>query len=225
MFDREHRFLQCPLFFKSLLIVRTVLYIFFCIEQRKLFIVLALRHIAFLDDIAGNKVDTPCKQSFIYTPKAERTPLTLSGIYGTLFLLILTYQKSANCTSFISNYTTIGPHFQSNIRKNGSNPERVVPVALSKLDLIGKITVDNVVNCLIFRLDEYPVIRRADGKFETFKDKHGFVLGGMPGLRYKEYELHLERGTTLFLYTDGVPEATNAQEEMFGIVYAVQQIM
>ena len=140
-------------------------------------------------------------------------------------MLILTYQKSANCTSFISNYTTIGPHFQSNIRKNGSNPERVVPVALSKLDLIGKITVDNVVNCLIFRLDEYPVIRRADGKFETFKDKHGFVLGGMPGLRYKEYELHLERGTTLFLYTDGVPEATNAQEEMFGIVYAVQQIM
>ena len=69
------------------------------------------------------------------------------------------------------------------------------------------------------------MIRRADGKFETFKDKHGFVLGGMPGLRYKEYELHLERGTTLFLYTDGVPEATNAQEEMFGIVYAVQQIM
>ncbi|MCQ2490928.1 MAG: SpoIIE family protein phosphatase [Ruminococcus sp.] len=64
---------------------------------------------------------------------------------------------------------------------------------------------------------EYPAIKRRDGKFEIFKDKHGFVVGGMNGTRYKEYELQLEVGDKLFLYTDGVPEATDANENMFGI--------
>ena len=38
----------------------------------------------------------------------------------------------------------------------------------------------------------------------------------MEGVRYKEYELKLEPGEELFLYTDGVPEATNAQNELYG---------
>ena len=63
---------------------------------------------------------------------------------------------------------------------------------------------------------EYPAICRAGGRFELYKDKHGFVLGGMDGMRYKEYELQLRAGDTLFLYTDGVPEAANAQKEQFG---------
>ena len=64
---------------------------------------------------------------------------------------------------------------------------------------------------------EYPVMRKADGEFEIIKDKHGFVVGGMEGLTYKEYELTLEKGGTLFLYTDGVPEATDAKDELFGM--------
>ena len=48
------------------------------------------------------------------------------------------------------------------------------------------------------------------------KDKHGFVIGGMPGIKYKEYELQLAPGTKIFLYTDGVPEATAADGNMFG---------
>lgn len=63
---------------------------------------------------------------------------------------------------------------------------------------------------------EYPVVTRAEGEFELVKDKHGFVIGGMEGVRYKEYELKLEPGEELFLYTDGVPEATNAQNELYG---------
>ncbi|MBQ7718616.1 MAG: SpoIIE family protein phosphatase [Clostridia bacterium] len=63
---------------------------------------------------------------------------------------------------------------------------------------------------------EYPVIKRADGKFELFKDKHGFVVGGMEGIKYKEYELKLSKGDSIFLYTDGVTEATNANSELFG---------
>jgi sigma-B regulation protein RsbU (phosphoserine phosphatase) len=63
---------------------------------------------------------------------------------------------------------------------------------------------------------EYPAIRQPGGQFEIFKDKHGFVIGGMSGLKYREYELTLEPGARLFLYTDGVPEATSAEKEMFG---------
>lgn len=73
----------------------------------------------------------------------------------------------------------------------------------------GKITATNAGH-------EYPVIKKANGDFELFKDKHGFVVGGMNGVRYKEYELNLEKGDMLFLYTDGVPEATNAESELFG---------
>ncbi len=63
---------------------------------------------------------------------------------------------------------------------------------------------------------EYPIIKKANGEFELLKDKHGFVIGGMSGMRYKEYEFTLEKGGTLFLYTDGVAEATNAENQLFG---------
>ena len=63
---------------------------------------------------------------------------------------------------------------------------------------------------------EYPVIKRADGQFELYKDKHGFVIGGMDGLRYQEYVLQIHPGDKVFVYTDGVPEATNADKELFG---------
>ena len=63
---------------------------------------------------------------------------------------------------------------------------------------------------------EYPILKGADGRFELFKDKHGFVVGGMEGLKYKDYEFTLEKGGTLFVYTDGVAEATNLQDELFG---------
>lgn len=63
---------------------------------------------------------------------------------------------------------------------------------------------------------EYPVIKNPDGTFELFKDKHGFVIGGMEGVKYKEYEIQMQPGSKLFLYTDGVPEATNGENELFG---------
>ncbi|MBR3270415.1 MAG: serine/threonine-protein phosphatase, partial [Clostridia bacterium] len=63
---------------------------------------------------------------------------------------------------------------------------------------------------------EYPVFRHPDGSFELYKDRHGFMIGGMEGARYREYTVQLEPGAKLFVYTDGVPEATNAQNELFG---------
>ena len=72
----------------------------------------------------------------------------------------------------------------------------------------GKITAANAGH-------EYPAIMK-NGVFKLLKDKHGFVVGGMKQSKYTEYEIQLEPGDKLFLYTDGVPEATDAQDNMFG---------
>lgn len=64
---------------------------------------------------------------------------------------------------------------------------------------------------------EYPVLQKAGGQFELLKDRHGLVVGGVEGARYTEYEFTLEKDGALFLYTDGLPEATNTQGKMFGM--------
>ena len=63
---------------------------------------------------------------------------------------------------------------------------------------------------------EYPVLTK-DGRFEMYKDVHSFLVGGMPGVKYKEYELQLNPGDKLFVYTDGVPEAQDSEKKMFGM--------
>ena len=62
---------------------------------------------------------------------------------------------------------------------------------------------------------EYPAIMQ-EGRFSLMKDKHGFVVGGMKGVKYHEYEFEMKPGDKLFLYTDGVPEATDKNDQMFG---------
>lgn len=63
---------------------------------------------------------------------------------------------------------------------------------------------------------EYPVIKRGNGGFELYKDKHCPPVGVMEDVKYKEYELHIDAGDKLFVYTDGVPEAINTEEEQYG---------
>lgn len=63
---------------------------------------------------------------------------------------------------------------------------------------------------------EFPAICRKGEQFALYKDPHGFVLAGMEGARYRSYELQLEPGDTIFVYTDGVPEATNSENVLFG---------
>ncbi len=64
---------------------------------------------------------------------------------------------------------------------------------------------------------EYPAMRCKDGRFELVKDRHGFVLAGMENSRYTEYEMELGAGDILFVYTDGVPEATDAGNRLYGL--------
>ena len=71
---------------------------------------------------------------------------------------------------------------------------------------------------------EYPAICRKGGEFEILKDKHGFVIGGMEGVRFRNYELQLAAGDKLFLYTDGLPEATDQADRMFGIERMIETL-
>ena len=64
---------------------------------------------------------------------------------------------------------------------------------------------------------EIPYICKNGGKFEPYKVKAGFVLAGMEGMRYKCGEITLDVGDKLFQYTDGVTEATNADNELYGM--------
>ncbi len=63
---------------------------------------------------------------------------------------------------------------------------------------------------------EYPAICGADRQFSFLKDKHGFVLAALPGIRYTDYEFDIEEGGGFFVYTDGVTEATNTEDQLFG---------
>ncbi len=92
-----------------------------------------------------------------------------------------------------------------------NNPiDMFVTVWLGILELsTGKLTCANAGH-------EYPALCRADGQYELVKDPHGLVLACMDGSKYKEYTLQLAPGDRLFVYTDGVAEATDTHNELFG---------
>ena len=93
---------------------------------------------------------------------------------------------------------------------SGNEAQMFVTVWLGILELsTGRLTCANAGH-------EYPVLKRPGGEYALYKDRHGFVVGGMEGTRYREYELGLEPGSRLFVYTDGLTEATNADDELFG---------
>ena len=88
--------------------------------------------------------------------------------------------------------------------------EMFVTVWLGILELsTGKIIAANAGH-------ERPVLMHAGGDSELLNDPHSFAVGGIEGIIYKEYEIQLNPGDKLFLYTDGVPEATNADNKLFG---------
>ena len=93
---------------------------------------------------------------------------------------------------------------------SGNQEERFVTVWVGILEIsTGTVTAANAGH-------EYPALMK-EGRFQLLKDKHGLVIGGLEGMKYPEYEIRLEPGDKLFLYTDGVPEAADAEEQMFGL--------
>ena len=64
---------------------------------------------------------------------------------------------------------------------------------------------------------EHPAIYRAEtGKYDLDVYRHSPICGTMPGMHFREHEFELNPGDRMFVYTDGLPEATNANKELYG---------
>ena len=92
----------------------------------------------------------------------------------------------------------------------GNDAEMFVTVWIGILDLTtGTLQCANAGH-------EYPLIMRAGGEYEYIKDKHGLALAAMEGMHYREYEIQMNPGDRLFVYTDGIPEAIDENIEQYG---------
>ena len=92
----------------------------------------------------------------------------------------------------------------------GNDAEMFVTVWLGVVDLqSGQAVCANAGH-------EYPAVMRTGGGYELVKDRHGVALAAMDGVKYEEYELQLNPGDRIFVYTDGIPEAINSGTEQYG---------
>ena len=63
---------------------------------------------------------------------------------------------------------------------------------------------------------EHPVLKRKDGKYELVLYRHSLALAALDGVQFKQHEFKLNPGDSIFVYTDGVAEATNDLDELYG---------
>ena len=131
------------------------------------------------------------------------------GVPGALFMMIT---KILVQNFVLYGYSPAAALKEINTQVCSNNREEMfITIWLGVLDIrSGLLTASNAGH-------EYPVLMKAGGTFEIVKDKHGFVVGGMENAKYTDYTMHLNPGDKLFLYTDGVPEASNAERKLFGI--------
>ncbi len=132
------------------------------------------------------------------------------GVPAALFMVIaktllknrcqLSHETPAQTLAFVNNQLC-----------ENNDQMMFVTVWLGILDLTtGLLTASNAGH-------EFPVLKKAGGKFEVIEDQHGFVLAALEGSQYTNYQVQLEPGDMLYLYTDGVPEATDENEVFYGM--------
>ncbi len=93
----------------------------------------------------------------------------------------------------------------------GNDNEMFVTAWLGIIDL-----TTNIMKCVNYG-HEFPIIMKNGGQYRIFKDEHSLPLAALAGTKGKEYELKFEKGDTIFVYTDGVPEATNMNNIQYGM--------
>ncbi len=138
------------------------------------------------------------------------------GVPASLFMM--------RAKTAIKNYarTGMGPaellKRANNTLCEGNDAEMFVTVWLGILDLnTGLMKCSNAGH-------EYPVLMRAGGEYELLKDRHGLVLAAMENVPVREYEIQLNPGDRLMVYTDGVPEAINEKNEAYGTQRLVRRL-
>ena len=94
--------------------------------------------------------------------------------------------------------------------QEGGETDMFVTVWLCLLDIrTGRALISNAGH-------EHPAVHRKGGKYELVKYRHSPAIGMVEDITFGEHEFQMNPGDTLFVYTDGVPEATNAENELFG---------
>ncbi|MCR5004849.1 MAG: SpoIIE family protein phosphatase [Clostridiales bacterium] len=131
------------------------------------------------------------------------------GVPAALFMMI--------SKILVQNYSMMGVSPKDVLERvnqqicQNNREEMFITVWLGILDLKnGHMTCANAGH-------EYPILMQPNHGFEIIKDRHGLVIGGLDSARYTNYELKLDKGAKLFIYTDGVPEATNEEGQLFGM--------
>lgn len=130
------------------------------------------------------------------------------GVPAALFMVI--------AKTLIKNYAQMGmPPGEvfttvNQLLCDGNDAGLFVTSWLGILDLItGNLTYANAGH-------NPPLLKRGEGDFEYLKARPAFVLAGMEGMKYRQNEITMQIGDRLFLYTDGVTEATDTSKQLYG---------
>ena len=131
------------------------------------------------------------------------------GVPAALFMVI--------AKTLIKNCALAGEYSPSKILAKvndqlceGNDAELFVTVWLAIIDIsTGKGMAANAGH-------EHPAVRRKNGKFELVKYRHSPAVATVSGMTFMEHGFELNHGDTIFVYTDGVPEATNGNNQLFG---------
>ena len=131
------------------------------------------------------------------------------GVPAALFMVI--------AKTLIKNHTMMGlspAEVLKNVNEQlceGNEMEYFVTVWLAVIEIsTGKGMAANAGH-------EHPMLKRSGGSYEAVEYKHSPAVATMEGLKFREHEFELNKGDVLFVYTDGVPEATNLDGELFGM--------
>ena len=131
------------------------------------------------------------------------------GVPAALFMMITKVLLSSATINYKTPSEILTSINDQISKKNTTN--MFITIWLGILDLrTGKLVYSNAGH-------EDPVIYRKGADFKIEKTTHGIVVGAFENYKYKDNEITLKKGDKLFLYTDGVPEATNNKNEMFGL--------
>ena len=71
---------------------------------------------------------------------------------------------------------------------------------------------------------EDPVLYRKGGHFDEIHERHGLVLGAMKDAPFFDQEIVLNKGDKLFVFTDGLPEATRDDGAQYTIARALRAL-
>ena len=63
---------------------------------------------------------------------------------------------------------------------------------------------------------EHPALCRAGGEYELVVYRHSPAVAAVEGIPFREHSFRMAPGDSLFVYTDGVPEATDAENQLLG---------